>query len=130
MRPFQIGCQLSAKGLFSSPQTYRLAVWPSGRLAVWPSGRLRAIADSPRRRRGWDSNPRRLITSPLFESGTFNHSDTSPTHEVYQCGIPGRRQNGTGDTKTARRVPGGDSEVRLAGFEPAAFGSATQRSIP
>src|SRR5215212_7005696 len=29
-------------------------------------------------RRGWDSNPRRLITSPLFESGTFNHSDTSP----------------------------------------------------
>jgi hypothetical protein len=30
------------------------------------------------RRRGWDSNPRRLDTSPLFESGTFNHSDTSP----------------------------------------------------
>src|ERR671911_521755 len=39
-------------------------------------------------RRGWDSNPRRLITSPLFESGTFNHSDTSPTWEVYQRGSP------------------------------------------
>jgi hypothetical protein len=29
-------------------------------------------------RRGWDSNPRWLLTTPLFESGTFNHSDTSP----------------------------------------------------
>ncbi len=33
----------------------------------------------PMWRRGWDSNPRRLNTSPLFESGTFNHSDTSPS---------------------------------------------------
>ncbi len=29
-------------------------------------------------RRGWDSNPRWLLTTPLFESGTLNHSDTSP----------------------------------------------------
>ena len=29
-------------------------------------------------RRGWDLNPRGLLTLPLFESGTFNHSDTSP----------------------------------------------------
>ena len=35
------------------------------------------------RRRGWDSNPRWLITRPLFESGTINHSDTSPSI-VYQ----------------------------------------------
>src|SRR2546430_17603381 len=28
-------------------------------------------------RRGWDSNPRGFRL-PLFESGTFNHSDTSP----------------------------------------------------
>ena len=26
----------------------------------------------------WDSNPRWLVTTPLFESGTLNHSDTSP----------------------------------------------------
>ena len=29
-------------------------------------------------RRGRDSNPRWLWTTPLFESGTLNHSDTSP----------------------------------------------------
>src|SRR5215218_1416174 len=81
-------------------------------------------------RRGWDSNPRWLITTPLFESGTFNHSDTSPTCEVYQRGFPRRDRHGGRNSKTARRVPGGVSEVRLAGFEPAAFGSATQRSIP
>ncbi len=31
-------------------------------------------------RRGWDSNPRYLLQgTPLFESGTFNHSVTSPS---------------------------------------------------
>ena len=28
--------------------------------------------------RGWDSNPRGLLTLPHFECGTFDHSDTSP----------------------------------------------------
>ena len=63
-------------------------------------------------RRGWDSNPRRLITSPLFESGTFNHSDTSPTCEVYQRGRRRRRQNGGVGNNTAQRVPRCESEVR------------------
>lgn len=31
-----------------------------------------------KKRRGWDSNPRSLKARPLFESGTMNHSDTSP----------------------------------------------------
>src|SRR5215213_7500928 len=136
MRPFQIGCQLSAKGLFSSPQTYRLAVWPSGRLAVWPSGRLRPIADSPSRRRGWDSNPRRLITSPLFESGTFNHSDTSPTREVYQRSRVIRRRNGERNSKTAQQLPGGlswyawqDSDLRPLGPQPNALSPELQARI-
>jgi hypothetical protein len=30
----------------------------------------------------WDSNPRWLITTPLFESGTINHSDTSPRASI------------------------------------------------
>ncbi len=33
-------------------------------------------------RRGWDSNPRGL-RPPLFESGTINHSDTSPKLDNY-----------------------------------------------
>jgi hypothetical protein len=49
------------------------------------------------RRRGWDSNPRRLNTSPLFESGTFNHSDTSPRGSIPTTLHPQR-----GDNKTAR----------------------------
>jgi hypothetical protein len=36
-------------------------------------------------RRGWDSNPRGLLTLPLFESGTLNHSDTSPSAD---CSLP------------------------------------------
>src|SRR5215207_9148920 len=93
-----------------------------------PTDRLTDSPTSPRRR-GWDSNPRWLITTPLFESGTFNHSDTSPTHEVYQRDPAIPHRNDGEDSKTARRLPGGESLVRLAGFEPAAFGSATQRSI-
>jgi len=30
-------------------------------------------------RRGWDSNPRYDKRKPLFESGTFSHSVTSPS---------------------------------------------------
>ncbi len=32
-------------------------------------------------RRGWDSNPR-CFRTPLFESGTINHSDTSPRKRI------------------------------------------------
>ncbi len=32
-------------------------------------------------RRGWDSNPR-CFRTPLFESGTLNHSDTSPRERI------------------------------------------------
>ncbi len=32
-------------------------------------------------RRGWDSNPR-CFRTPLFESGTINHSDTSPPERI------------------------------------------------
>ena len=45
-------------------------------------------------RRGWDSNPRRLVTSPLFESGTFNHSDTSPRGSVPNESGAGSRESG------------------------------------
>ena len=45
-------------------------------------------------RRGRDSNPRWLITTPLFESGTINHSDTSPGASIPAVhgpvGTPGR----------------------------------------
>src|SRR5579884_2022283 len=33
-------------------------------------------------RREWDSNPRGLFTLPLFESGTFDHSDISPPRSI------------------------------------------------
>ena len=36
-----------------------------------------------KKRRGWDSNPRSLKARPLFESGTINHSDTSPSFRLY-----------------------------------------------
>ena len=36
-----------------------------------------------KKRRGWDSNPRSPKARPLFESGTINHSDTSPRYELY-----------------------------------------------
>src|SRR5207249_5763788 len=37
-------------------------------------------------RRGWDSNPR-CFRTPLFESGTINHSDTSPRRRIPK-GVP------------------------------------------
>ena len=33
-------------------------------------------------RRGWDSNPRYGIRTPDFESGTFDHSATSPKRAI------------------------------------------------
>ncbi len=40
-----------------------------------------AVGSGSEWRRGWDSNPRCLRT-PLFESGTINHSDTSPRRRI------------------------------------------------
>ena len=40
----------------------------------WPARRSLGVVW----RRGWDSNPRLLSGEPLFESGAFNHSATSP----------------------------------------------------
>ena len=43
--------------------------------------------ETPPERRERDSNPRRLLTLPLFESGTFDHSDISPrTNITHLCG--------------------------------------------
>ncbi len=39
-------------------------------------------------RRGWDSNPRSRKARPLFESGSINHSDTSPSLRLYTCPMP------------------------------------------
>ena len=69
-------------------------------------------------RRGWDSNPRRLLTSPLFESGTFNHSDTSPAYSL----VAKRNSAGSGVDPALRLV-------RPEGLEPPTFWSATKRSI-
>jgi hypothetical protein len=87
-------------------------------------------------RRGWDSNPRWLITTPLFESGTFNHSDTSPTCEVYQRGLA---TGGQIDVRTAK-PPGGyraacqryawqDSNLRPLGPQPNALSPELQARI-
>ena len=50
-----------------------------GRCATWADG------SGSEWRRGWDSNPRCLRT-PLFESGTINHSDTSPPGRIAKRG--------------------------------------------
>ena len=51
-----------------------------GRASAAPRGARspRGRAPAAGWRRGWDSNPRGLRL-PLFESGTLNHSDTSPS---------------------------------------------------
>jgi hypothetical protein len=60
-------------------------------------------------RRGWDSNPRWLLTTPLFESGTFNHSDTSPSPEY-----TGRLSRPPGVSSLAAQAPAGDEGVVVA----------------
>ncbi len=55
-------------------------------------------------RRGRDSNPR-CFRTPLFESGTINHSDTSPRESIAKASeAPGceGRQEGRGDGPAAR----------------------------
>ena len=51
----------------------------------------------------WDSNPRWLITTPLFESGTFNHSDTCPPESI--PGGQGLRKSAVGHRMTAASPP-------------------------
>jgi hypothetical protein len=46
-----------------------------------PTGMLPAGSGDERWRRGRDSNPR-CFRTPLFESGTINHSDTSPRQRI------------------------------------------------
>ncbi len=57
-----------------------------GRISFQADASIRSMRPSEVRlglnsgwRRGRDSNPRWLWTTPLFESGTLNHSDTSPS---------------------------------------------------
>ena len=49
---------------------------PFSHLGTSPSKSLQVIHYSKRRR--WDSNPRSLSESPVFKTGSLNHSDTSP----------------------------------------------------
>ena len=51
-------------------------------------------------RRGWDSNPR-CFRTPLFESGTINHSDTSPRERI-AGGSPGARPGERVSTRSRR----------------------------
>jgi hypothetical protein len=69
------------------------------------------------RRRGWDSNPRWLITRPLFESGTINHSDTSP-NSFYQ----------TMEVLSTPELDPGLVECDRVGTDPARY-KKTRRSI-
>ena len=72
------------------------------------TGRL--CADECRWRRGRDSNPR-CFRTPLFESGTINHSDTSPRREDTKAMI--RRalaRSSLGDVPTETAAGGGSRE--------------------
>ena len=47
--------------------------------------RIRRLSSSENWRRGWDSNPRSRVNGiPLFESGAFSHSATSPHPDLVQ----------------------------------------------
>ena len=50
---------------------------PNG-LANRPLQPLEYFSKKASWRRGWDSNPRSLAGSPVFKTGSLNHSDTSP----------------------------------------------------
>src|SRR4030042_705668 len=80
-------------------------------------------------RRGWDSNPRLLSGEPLFESGAFSHSATSPTisnklrrvirSSIYHDSKLARTLNGScqrvGCARSLRslRLPSGSPNPRL-----------------
>ncbi len=56
-------------------------------------------------RRGWDSNPR-CFRTPLFESGTINHSDTSPRQRIPKAvRVPGMTRRGDPGSHPARASP-------------------------
>jgi hypothetical protein len=78
------------------------------------------LGDAVRTRRGGDSNPRWLITTPLFESGTINHSDTSPPPSIGErFGDPSGWPRGGWLQSTTERSPslveGADLESRYPG---------------
>jgi hypothetical protein len=107
-------------------------------ISVRPDRLTDRLTDSPTRfwRRGWDSNPRWLITTPLFESGTFNHSDTSPICEVYQrvlavgARAPMRIAKPPGGYRAAcQRYAWQDSNLRPLGPQPNALSPELQARI-
>ena len=53
-----------------------LTTYPLSRRA--PSTTWVLLQMLSKNRRGWDSNPRPLAESPVFKTGSLNHSDTSP----------------------------------------------------
>ena len=53
-------------------------------------------------RRGRDSNPR-CFRTPLFESGTINHSDTSPRERIPNAGPVDRAERGSASARGERR---------------------------
>src|ERR1700730_6068138 len=92
MRSVSVAASTSERNAIASaaPSTtrYGVMVWyPSGLYGMLMANLLSEFKEW---RRGWDSNPRWLLTTPLFESGTFNHSDTSPGRE-YRSGAPDSR---------------------------------------
>jgi hypothetical protein len=100
----------------------------AGTSARGPAGRVRVAW-----RRGWDSNPRCLRT-PLFESGTFNHSDTSPVERIPKAKAGG---SGMGRPPDSRGVGSGTPGGRagpLAGVQASAAtairSAASARRIP
>ena len=64
-------------------QVGRKRFYVTARLSKIKIEQKKASGQKPRKpwfywQRGWDSNPRQLITALDFESSTFDHSDTSP----------------------------------------------------
>ena len=86
----------------------------------FPVARTRPGYATLPRRRGWDSNPRWLITTPLFESGTFNHSDTSPTAKYTNAARvtapEWRKRQQNRPAVTGRRVSGTPGRIRTCGL--------------
>ena len=52
-------------------------------------------------RRGWDSNPRPITETPVFKTGSINHSDISPRRLVYYSKRGGKVSSETGARKAA-----------------------------
>ena len=44
----------------------------------FPGEPLQPLGYFSKKRKGWDSNPRLLSKTPVFKTGSLNHSDTPP----------------------------------------------------